>query len=414
MRVFQKTFKPNQLALLLSTAAILSVSAFGGVMAEESTALDNCSSTGGDIVCTDQSEDEVVERIRDEAQDAVQAVIEPEILQDAVAETDLQAVDDSLTQEIDEILAGLDPEVREIIQNSLTAYLTRLRENYDEDLENGLSEEEARENLLSDLRGFVENVNEIPGIATEITEDILATDPDDPPASAEETTGSLLDRFMQQAMGSGAMKFSQLAEGGGLMSNGSGAMLADSPTPSWGDVQNSTGDGKISAYEIHHKERITDGDIRGQHAEFTKIWRDWRNQEQKAVDPKLLVQLDNIQAMFEAKGYTDVYFNVTSPYRSPESNEKAKGAKKSAHMQAMAADTQIVANLNGRQKTLPRNATWSAACVQSKIAGLGGVGRYDDNDSVHIDSGSRRNWACGFSTPKRCLHLKDKCASANF
>jgi len=72
---------------------------------------------------------------------------------------------------------------------------------------------------------------------------------------------------------------------------------------------------------------------------------------------------------------------VTSGYRSPSRNKKARGAEHSLHMYCSAADIQI----EGVSK-------WELASYLRAMPGRGGVGTYCYTDSVHIDIGPERDW----------------------
>ena len=72
---------------------------------------------------------------------------------------------------------------------------------------------------------------------------------------------------------------------------------------------------------------------------------------------------------------------VTSGFRSPKDNRRAGGARKSLHMQCMAADVQI----EGVSK-------WDLAAYLRTVPGRGGVGTYCRTRSVHIDIGEERAW----------------------
>lgn len=77
---------------------------------------------------------------------------------------------------------------------------------------------------------------------------------------------------------------------------------------------------------------------------------------------------------------------VTSGYRSPDRNRRARGARNSLHMYCAAADVQI----EGVSK-------WELAKFVRSMPGRGGVGTYCHTESVHIDVGRERdwNWRCG-------------------
>lgn len=72
---------------------------------------------------------------------------------------------------------------------------------------------------------------------------------------------------------------------------------------------------------------------------------------------------------------------VTSGYRSPDRNKRARGARNSLHMYCAAADVQV----EGVSK-------WELAGFVRSMPGRGGVGTYCHTDSVHIDVGPERDW----------------------
>lgn len=72
---------------------------------------------------------------------------------------------------------------------------------------------------------------------------------------------------------------------------------------------------------------------------------------------------------------------VTSGYRSPAHNRRARGAKNSLHMFCAAADVQV-----------PGVSKWELAKFVRSMPGRGGVGTYCHTESVHIDVGPERDW----------------------
>ena len=72
---------------------------------------------------------------------------------------------------------------------------------------------------------------------------------------------------------------------------------------------------------------------------------------------------------------------VTSGYRSPSHNRRARGAKNSLHMYCAAADIQI-----------PGVGKWELASYFRSMPGRGGVGTYCHTESVHVDVGPERDW----------------------
>ena len=72
---------------------------------------------------------------------------------------------------------------------------------------------------------------------------------------------------------------------------------------------------------------------------------------------------------------------ITSGYRSPSHNRRARGAKNSLHMYCAAADVQV-----------PGVGKWELASYFRTMPGRGGVGTYCHTESVHIDVGPERDW----------------------
>jgi uncharacterized protein YcbK (DUF882 family) len=72
---------------------------------------------------------------------------------------------------------------------------------------------------------------------------------------------------------------------------------------------------------------------------------------------------------------------VTSGYRDPNRNRRARGAKNSLHMYCAAADIQI-----------PGVSKWDLAIYVRSMPGRGGVGTYCHTESVHVDVGPERDW----------------------
>lgn len=72
---------------------------------------------------------------------------------------------------------------------------------------------------------------------------------------------------------------------------------------------------------------------------------------------------------------------VTSGYRSPAHNRRARGAKNSLHMYCAAADIQV-----------PGVSKWELANYFRSMPGRGGIGTYCHTESVHIDVGPERDW----------------------
>lgn len=145
---------------------------------------------------------------------------------------------------------------------------------------------------------------------------------------------------------------------------------------------------RISFRHLHTGETIdqavyfADGHYVAQNMrEISHVLRDWRTDEIKPVDPKLMDLLFALQRRLQ----TDEPFNIVCGYRCPATNAMLRRmshgvAKNSLHMKAMAIDLQMPS----RSLRDVRNAA-----VQLR---LGGVGYYPASDFVHVDTGPIRYW----------------------
>lgn len=93
------------------------------------------------------------------------------------------------------------------------------------------------------------------------------------------------------------------------------------------------------------------------------------------LKPTLLTTLKQIERHFGKKVV------VTSGYRDPGRNARARGARNSLHMFCAAADVQV-----------PGVSKWELASYARSLPGRGGVGTYCYTESVHIDIGPERDW----------------------
>ena len=118
--------------------------------------------------------------------------------------------------------------------------------------------------------------------------------------------------------------------------------------------------------------------------EINHILRDFRANEIKPIDPKLLDLLHELGGTLE----TDQPFHIISGYRSPHTNamlqsrggEHTGVASGSLHMVGKAIDIRVpgvkLDNLRAAARSLK----------------LGGVGYYPSSNFVHVDTGRVRYW----------------------
>ena len=102
--------------------------------------------------------------------------------------------------------------------------------------------------------------------------------------------------------------------------------------------------------------------------------------------------MDNVRELAEnlqvLREYLDAPIKVNSGYRSPEYNQRIKGAKRSQHLQARAAD--IVVNGYAPDEVA---AAIEALILDGKMA-KGGLGRYDNftHYDTYYDGNRQRRW----------------------
>jgi len=115
--------------------------------------------------------------------------------------------------------------------------------------------------------------------------------------------------------------------------------------------------------------------------QLSSFLADWRNGEQRRIDPELMDILWDIQ---QASGQRGTY-EVISAYRSEETNamlrRRSSGvAKNSQHIHGRAIDVRL--------RGLDTRALRDTALELQR----GGVGYYAKSDFVHIDTGRVRRW----------------------
>jgi uncharacterized protein YcbK (DUF882 family) len=145
---------------------------------------------------------------------------------------------------------------------------------------------------------------------------------------------------------------------------------------------------KLSFYNLHTGENLTtvywaDGEyIAGALSEINYILRDFRRNEVKPIDARLLDLLHALRASLD----TNAPFHVISGYRSPLTNAMLRRASEgvaahSLHLKGQAIDLRVP----GIELPAVRDAALA-------LRG-GGVGYYARSDFVHVDVGRIRTWA---------------------
>jgi uncharacterized protein YcbK (DUF882 family) len=144
---------------------------------------------------------------------------------------------------------------------------------------------------------------------------------------------------------------------------------------------------RISLRNLHTGEQLESEYFRGGAyipdalAAVQVLLRDFRNDQQHVIDPKLMDYLYDVARRMGV----DPVFSVISGYRSPQTNaqlrERSGGvARHSLHLEGRAVDVRLAgvdcADLAGRALELAR----------------GGVGYYRKSDFVHLDTGAFRTW----------------------
>jgi len=143
----------------------------------------------------------------------------------------------------------------------------------------------------------------------------------------------------------------------------------------------------LSFYNLHTGERINtvyfeDGQyVPGALSEVNYFFRDFRANEIKPIDPRLL---DLLHAIHQSLA-TSEPFNLISGYRSAATNAMLAAhsegvARHSMHIEGKAADI----NVPNRPLSILQRV---ALALQ-----FGGVGYYPQSDFVHVDTGRVRQW----------------------
>lgn len=169
---------------------------------------------------------------------------------------------------------------------------------------------------------------------------------------------------------------------------GAGGLGLAAMLPLSAQASRSTPVRKLSLHNLHTGEQVTanfweEGRyLREGLSSLNHIMRDFRENEEFDIDPKLFDQLFLLQHRLGKTGE----IQIISGYRSPTTNamlrRKSSGvAKKSYHMKGQAIDLRL--------PNVPLSQLRKAA-LDLKV---GGVGYYPKSNFVHLDTGPVRSWS---------------------
>ncbi len=111
------------------------------------------------------------------------------------------------------------------------------------------------------------------------------------------------------------------------------------------------------------------------------------------IDEKLLFAVLKLQTTLKKKGYNPDAFNITYGHRHPKKNEDVKGASVSKHIKGQAIDMVIKDINNDGKYTKKDKEIVLEISEKDVIKNFGGIGRYPETRTVHIDvRGVRARW----------------------
>lgn len=169
-------------------------------------------------------------------------------------------------------------------------------------------------------------------------------------AREKAAAGNAVDRALQQAQRNPGASLPQVvgATSGSASGSVSGAPGAEGRW--WGD------DGRLSANFTIDEFRSRDGS------------------EEVKVDRRLIEKLQQL------RDYLGVPITINSGYRSPSHNAAVGGAKNSQHMYGTAADISAPVDYQ------------TLLAAARLFFGDGGIGTYEGDGFVHVDTGPQRTW----------------------
>lgn len=126
---------------------------------------------------------------------------------------------------------------------------------------------------------------------------------------------------------------------------------------------------------------------------YRKSLFDGRLHQYWLINKNLLYKILELQEELIAAGYDKHAFIILDGHRHPKKNETTGGASKSRHIKGEAADLKIGdINKDGRYSNADKDIVLKIL-DKKVIKNKGGIGRYPNSRSVHMDvRGSRARW----------------------
>lgn len=111
------------------------------------------------------------------------------------------------------------------------------------------------------------------------------------------------------------------------------------------------------------------------------------------IDQRILYKILELQDTLTANGYNRDGFGINHGHRHPTFNQQVGGASKSRHIAGEAVDMIITDINNDGGFTQQDKAIVLELCEQKIIGNTGGIGRYPNTRTVHMDvRGYRARW----------------------
>lgn len=118
--------------------------------------------------------------------------------------------------------------------------------------------------------------------------------------------------------------------------------------------------------------------------EINRVLRDWRTEQVKVIDPRVLDIVYYLQQRLALAGPLEVVCGYRSPATNAMLRRRSRGvAKDSLHMAGKAIDIGF------------KGPTLAAVHRAALELGAGGVGYYPASGFIHLDSGAPRQWQQG-------------------